>query len=89
MLNFDFLEKGLFVYDFSRKMFIIYILLTDQVLLSDCLYFFRYWEICVLQLFVSQVDVIDFETNLIFLIKSFFYMTKKSRRKFKYHENKK
>ena len=29
-------------------------------------------------------DVINFETNLIFLIKPFFFMTKKSRQKFKY-----
>ena len=57
-----FLEKGLgivfpahFVYDFSRKMLLIYILLTDQILLSDCLCFLRYWAICVLQLFVSHV----------------------------------
>ena len=28
--------------------------LTDQIALSDCLYFLRYWSICVLQLFVNQ-----------------------------------
>ena len=33
--------------------------------------------------------VTNFEINLIFLIKSFFYMTKKSRQKFKYLGNKK
>ena len=57
MLNFDFVEKGLgivslqhFVYDFSRKMFfILYILLTDQISLSDRLCFLRYWAVCVLQ----------------------------------------
>ena len=61
MLNFNFSEKGLglvspphFVYDFSRKMFPCYVLLTDQISLSDCLYFLRYWAICVLQLFVNQ-----------------------------------
>ena len=32
-------------------------------------------------------DVINFEINLIFLIKPFFYMTKKSRQKLKYLEN--
>ena len=32
-------------------------------------------------------DVINFEINLISLIKPFFYMTKKSRQKFKYLEN--
>ena len=34
-------------------------------------------------------DVINFEINLIFLIKSFFYMTKKSRQKFKNFEKEK
>ena len=62
MLNFDFLEKGLgivspshFVYVFQEKYFSSYILLTDQVALSDCDYFLRYWRKCVLQLFVNQV----------------------------------
>ena len=49
LLNFEFLEKGLgivapphFVYDFSTKMFLsCYILLSDQISLSDCLYFLR------------------------------------------------
>ena len=42
MLNFDFLEKGQgivslphFVYDFSRKMFSYYTLLTDLISLPD------------------------------------------------------
>ena len=61
MLNFDFLEKGLridfppyFVFDFSRKMFLMFILSTDQVSLSNCFYFMRYWAKYVFQLFVSQ-----------------------------------
>ena len=62
MLNFDFLEKGLgivsaphFVYVFLRKMFLmLHSLLTDQILLSDCLYFLRSWVICVRQLSVNQ-----------------------------------
>ena len=40
---------------FQGKCFSYYILLTDQILLSDCLYFLRYWAISVLQLFVFQV----------------------------------
>ena len=59
MLNFEFLKKGLgrvstphFVYNVSKKMF--YVLLTDQISLSDYLYFLRYWAVRVLQLFVSQ-----------------------------------
>ena len=61
MPKFDFSEKGLgrvsslnFVCDFPKKMFSCYILLTDQISLSDCIYFSRYWGICVLQLFVNQ-----------------------------------
>ena len=72
MLNFDFLDKGLgivspahFVYDFQQKCPSCYILLTDQISLHGCLYFLRYWAICV-------------EINLLFLIKPFFYMIKKS-----------
>ena len=62
MLNPDLLEMGLgivspphFVYDFKEKCFSCYILLTDQIQLSDGLYILRYWAICVLQLFVNQV----------------------------------
>ena len=61
MLNFNFPEKGVglisppnFGYDFSRKMFLCYILLTDQISLPDCFYFSRYWAMCILQLFVNQ-----------------------------------
>ena len=49
MFDFDFLEKGLgivslanFVYDFSRKMFVMFTLLTDHISLPDSLYFLRY-----------------------------------------------
>ena len=56
MLNFNFADKGkvlvfplYFVYDFSRKCFSGYILLTDQMSLSDCLYFPKYWVIYVWQ----------------------------------------
>ena len=61
MLNFNFSEKGLglvsrtnIVYDFPEKNFSCYILLTDQISLFDCLYFWRYWVIYVLELFVNQ-----------------------------------
>ena len=40
---------------FQEKCFSCYILLTDQFLLSDCLYLLRYWAIYALQLFASQV----------------------------------
>ena len=39
---------------FFKKKF-SHILLTDQIYLSDCLFFLRYWTICVLQWFLSQV----------------------------------
>ena len=59
MLKLDILEKGLrrivCVWFFEEKCFSSYILLTDQFSLPDCLYFFRYWSTCVLQLFVNQV----------------------------------
>ena len=61
-LNSDFLEKSLglvspprFVYNFSRKNISkCHILQTDQISLSDCLSFVRYWAIYILKLFVSQ-----------------------------------
>ena len=40
-------------------------------------------------MFHCLIDVKNFEINLIFPIKLFFYMTKKSRQKFKYLENEK
>ena len=40
---------------FEEKYFACYILLIDHISLSVYLYFVRYWEICVLQLFVNQV----------------------------------
>ena len=59
MLNFNFSGSGTsfpttFVYDFSRKCFSCYILLTDHISQSDYLYFSRYWAIWVSQLFVNQ-----------------------------------
>ena len=37
---------------FEEKCFSCYILLTDQISFSGCLYFVRYWGIYILQLFV-------------------------------------
>ena len=61
MLNFNFPEKGLGLVSpphlwtiFQEKFFSCYIPLTDQISLSDYLYFSRYWAISVLQLFVDQ-----------------------------------
>ena len=75
---------------FEEKYLSCYILFIDQIWLSSCLYFVRYWAICVLQLFVNQlVTCMNFEVNHIFLIKPFSYMTKTSWQKLKYLENEK
>ena len=50
--------------------------------MSDCLYSGNIGQ-------YVYYDAIKFEINLIFLIKPFCYMTKKSRQKVKYLENKK
>ena len=39
----------------QEKNLLCYIVLTDQILSSDCLYFLRYWAMYLLQLLVSQV----------------------------------
>ena len=44
---------------------------------------------CITVVCFSRFDVISFEIKLIFQPKLFFYMTKKSRQKYKYIENKK
>ena len=59
---------------FHEKCFSCYILFTDPTLLFDWLYFLRYWAICVLKLFVSQVV-----TSYILKLILPFYMIKKSR----------
>ena len=93
MFNFDLLEKGLgifspahFVYGLSRKMFLCYNLLTDQISLPDCLY--------LVNVFIGYVckpscSDINFEIKLVFLIKPHFYMAKKSRQILKYLKNEK
>ena len=63
MLTINFSEKGLgpvfptkiFCMVIQEKYFSCYILLIDQISLSDRLYFSRYWAMCVLQLLVKQV----------------------------------
>ena len=61
MFKLNFAEKGvgiflhhIFCVSFEEKYFSCYILLTDQISLSDCLYFSKYWAICVLKLFINQ-----------------------------------
>ena len=61
MLIFNFFKKsvGIVLHHilcmiFKEKCFSCYNLVTDQISLFDCLYYLRYWVICVLQL-VSQI----------------------------------
>ena len=96
MLNFNFSQKGLelvpsthFVYDFSKKMFhVIFYYLTKFYCLID----FSSWNIgqyvyynCLL----TSLWRHTFETNFIFLIKPFCFMTKKPRQKLQYFEDEK
>ena len=72
MLSFYFVEKDLGIvlhhvaFISQDKYFACYTLLTDQISLSDFIV-----SVSVLQLFVSQVDIINFEINLILPIKLF------------------
>ena len=97
LLIFNFFEKGLwlvspphFVNDFSGKMFLIlhYIKLPNFIvwlpLLLEIL-----GNICISIVCWPGCEVIKFEINLIFLIKPFWYMNKKSGQKLKYLENEK
>ena len=66
--QFCFLEKGMglvspthFVYDISKKKgFPWYILLIEQILLSDWFYFLRYWAIVC----SPRCNVVNFEIIL-------------------------
>ena len=90
MLNFDFLEKGLgivsasnFVYDFSRYFFLVLHsinwpnLIAWLPLLLEIL-----GNMCITIVCFPGCYLINFEINLIFLTKPFFYVTKKLRQKF-------
>ena len=48
---------------FEEKYSSCHILLPDQISLSGCLYFVRYWAICVLKLFLNQVATSHLETK--------------------------
>ena len=99
IFNFDFPDKGLglvyppyFVYDFSRIMFlmlyssnwsnsIVWLLLLLEILDNVITMYYN----CLL----TRLWRLKLEINLIFQIKPFCYMTKKSRQKLKYLENEK
>ena len=93
----DFSEKGLglvspphSVYDFWRKIFsMLYSIIWPHFIVWLPLLLKILGNMCITIVSYPDSDVIKFEINLIFLIKPFFYMTKKSRQKFKYLVNKK
>ena len=62
---------------FQEKYFWCYIPLTDQISLSSCFYFLRYWVIFALLFFRSACYAKNFEIDFSFLIKPFFCLTKK------------
>ena len=96
MLNFDFSAKGLgiispphFVFDFSAKMFLmLYSINTPNFIVWLPLLLEILGNVCIAIVCQPGCNVINFEIDLIFLIEPFFYMTEKSRQKFKYLENK-
>ena len=97
MLNFVFLEKSLgivspphFMYDFLRKMFLmLYFINCPYFIVSLPLLLEILINMCIAIACEPCCNVIIFLINLVFLIKSFFFMTKKSKQKLKYLENKK
>ena len=56
---------------FEETFLSLYFLLPEQISFSGCLYFVRYWAICVLQLFVKKpgCNIVKLDVNIIFLIK--------------------
>ena len=60
---------------FLEKYFSCYVLFTDQISLSDCLYFLG--NMCIGITWFPIYNITNFEVHLIFLIKPFFYMTTK------------
>ena len=97
MLNLNFSEKcpGLvspphFDFDFWRKMFFtVYSIKWPNFFVWLPLLLKILDNMCIAIVWEPGCDVINFEINVTFLIKSFCYMTKNSRQKFKYLENEK
>ena len=72
---------------FQENFFSYYILLTDQISLSD--YLETMGNMCIATVCFPGCDAISFEINIIVLIKPFWYMNINSRDKFKFLENEK
>ena len=97
LLNFKFLEKELgivspphFVYDFSRKMFLmLHSVNWPNFIVSLSLFLEILGNLDIVINCFPRCDIINFEITLIFPIKPFFYLTEKSRQKFKSLKNEK
>ena len=87
MLDFNFFKKGsensfsnwFCVWCFKKNVSHVVLYQLIEISLSDCVYFLRYWAMCVLCTVIlcfPGYNVINFEINLIFPIKPFFCMTK-------------
>ena len=72
---------------FQEKFFSCYILLADQISVCGCLDILGY--MCIAIISCPVCDVINFEINHNFLVKPFFYITKKSGQKCNYLKNEK
>ena len=95
MLNFDFLEKGIgivsppyFVYNFSRKVFLIlYSINWPNFIVWLPLHPSILGNMCTAIVYFPDCDIMNFEINLIFLIKHLLCMVKIYRQKYEYTEN--
>ena len=77
------------IFIFHEKCFSFYIQLTDQIFFWLLLLLEILGNMCTAVVCFPGCDVINFEINFVFLMKHFSYMTKNSREKFIYVENKK
>ena len=89
MFNFDFSEKSMgvvstlnFVYDFSRKIFLIPYSINWSSFMVWLPSLLSYWKICIVIISFWTDNVINFESKLSFFIKSFSCKIKKVRTKF-------
>ena len=95
--NSEFLDKGLgivfqthFVYDFSRKIFLLLnSIKRPNFIVWLPLLFEILANICIAIVCYPGCDAINFEILSFVIIKPFFYMTKKSRQKYKNLDNEK
>ena len=80
-------KKKDFVYDFSRKTFLIlYSINWPNFIVWLSLHLEILGNMCIKTVYFPGCDVIDFDFNVILLIKLLFCMSEKSRQKYKYLE---